>query len=560
VTKVRFEELAPREYEEMVSVLLSREWQTHRVDGSGGDGGQDCYFSDDDGTDAYELKSFTGRMTQSRRRQVKRSLARAMEREPRSWTLVAPIDPTPSEQAWFDSLQASVSSRLDWKGWTWLEEKLAQYPDVTRSFSGATEPSTKFEEITDPDRIHTREDFARALNELKRHSGMSIKGVAQRADISSSTVSAYFSGRHLPGTEHALQDILLAAFKIHDLKQHERWLAALRRVRPLPVRHLAELAETAVNVQKKDRIYEGFRFEEELHEGLSYGQKGDQANLLFRVYIPSERLYAAEAQRLLSLFREWLTTARGRGVRQDGYQTASGTMYEFFADASVIQSDQRELFDSFSDFLTLCSEDPSAAADLLVATGLGRASSDDLVAKSGREVHRLQVDLRHERERRMLTIRQNLEQQLLENGLDLRALPTSHINAVIESLVPEPSAPESLMLLAAPWTARPTTSVTVIQNQQIIKAMEGTIIQSIQGTVNLGLQAKEVLTFIERYGGQEAAALESAVLELEDVAAPPAERSAAKHRLKQFLGLIRGTVRDVGVDLLAKYLESKTGL
>lgn len=123
----------------MVSVLLSRELQTHRVDGSGGDGGRDCYFSDDDGTDAYELKSFTGRMTQNRRPQVKRSLARAMERAPRSWTLVVPIDATPSEQAWFDSLQAGVTARLDWKDKTWLEESLAQYPDITRYFAGAAE-------------------------------------------------------------------------------------------------------------------------------------------------------------------------------------------------------------------------------------------------------------------------------------------------------------------------------------------------------------------------------------------------------------------------------------
>ena len=121
------------------SVLLSRELQTHRVDGSGGDGGRDCYFSDDDGTDAYELKSFTGRMTQSRRRQVKRSLARAMEQAPRSWTLVVPIDATPPEQAWFDSLQAGVSARLDWKDKTWLEQRLAQYPDITRYFAGAAE-------------------------------------------------------------------------------------------------------------------------------------------------------------------------------------------------------------------------------------------------------------------------------------------------------------------------------------------------------------------------------------------------------------------------------------
>jgi hypothetical protein len=62
-------------------------------------------------------------MTQSRRRQVKRSLARALDRAPRSWTLVVPIDATPPEQAWSDSLQAVASARLDWKDKAWLEEK-----------------------------------------------------------------------------------------------------------------------------------------------------------------------------------------------------------------------------------------------------------------------------------------------------------------------------------------------------------------------------------------------------------------------------------------------------
>ena len=89
-----------------MSVLLSRLRQARRVDGSGGDEGRDCYFTDEHGTDAFELKSFTGRMTPARRRQVKKSLARAMQKSPRTWTLVVPIDPTPGEQTWFDSLGA----------------------------------------------------------------------------------------------------------------------------------------------------------------------------------------------------------------------------------------------------------------------------------------------------------------------------------------------------------------------------------------------------------------------------------------------------------------------
>ena len=55
VPEVDLERLAPGKYEDMVAVLLSRLRQAHRVDGSGGDEGRHCYFTDEDGTDAYEL-------------------------------------------------------------------------------------------------------------------------------------------------------------------------------------------------------------------------------------------------------------------------------------------------------------------------------------------------------------------------------------------------------------------------------------------------------------------------------------------------------------------------
>ena len=99
----------------------------------------------------------------------------------------------------------------------------------------------------------------------------------------------------------------------------------------------------------------------------------DQPNLLFRVYVPADRLYAAEANKLLSLFRDWLITTNVSGVRQAGYRTASGEMYEFFAESLLTQSDLGERFDDFSNFLVLCASDPSAAAKLLAQRGIGPA-------------------------------------------------------------------------------------------------------------------------------------------------------------------------------------------
>jgi anti-anti-sigma factor len=282
--------------------------------------------------------------------------------------------------------------------------------------------------------------------------------------------------------------------------------------------------------------------------------------LLFRMYIPAERMYAAEACRLIGLFRNWLTTTCKHGIRQSGYQTASGEMFEFYADASLAELELPEQFSRFSSFLALCADDEEAALDLLTATNLSDSIRSDLVHRFGREVRRLQVDLRHERERRILTLRQSLEQEFVANDADFPQLPGDQIGVLLERFVPGPSASQSLALLAGPASPVQAGSLTVNINPQIVNAMESTIIQNIQGVVNLGPQAKELLALIDRFGGAEAASLQSDVHELEDDDAPSASRSAARRRLKKFLGDLAGTVNEVGLSLLEKYLEMKLGL
>lgn len=294
--------------------------------------------------------------------------------------------------------------------------------------------------------------------------------------------------------------------------------------------------------------------------GHTASDNQDQPDLLLRVYIPSERLYADEANKMMSLFRDWLAVTRGHGIRQTGYRTSSGEMYEFFAEAAGTEPDLNKQFDIFSNFLMLCSENPSAAIDALTATKVQRGSSTDIVARFGREVRRLLVDLRHERESRILTLRHNLEEILLEEDVELRDMPSSEIDAFLESLVPRPYAQTPLALLGSSWAYKQAPAVTLNINQQVIRAMESTIIQNVQGTVHLGPEAKDILALIDRFGASEAIALKSAVHEVEDPDAPRADRSAAKVKLKQFLRKLSGAVEEVALNVLEKYLESKAGI
>ena len=289
----------------------------------------------------------------------------------------------------------------------------------------------------------------------------------------------------------------------------------------------------------------------------------DESNLLLRLYIPSQRLYAPEADRVLSLFRDWIMVAHGHGIRQSGYRTAAGQMYEFFVDGSIKRADFRRDFDEFSNFLTVCSTDTSLAAEKLAQMGFGRAASTDFVTRFGREVRRLQVDLAHERERRVLAIRHDLEEELVDSGIELGLVPSAQINALIERLVPGSSAVDSFALLAASQSGRsvqPIPALALNFNQQYINAFESTIIQNVQGVIHLSADAKKFLSLIDRFGGEETPSLKAAVHELEDPDARPSDRTAAKRRLRRFLGQVAGAAHDVGLDLLEKYLESKMGL
>ena len=136
--QIRWDEVGRQRYEDMVSVLLSRLYpDAQRIDGSGGDGGRDVQIvhgQDNQIVHAFELKSFTGRVNKTRRRQVIRSLKRAAGLEPSRWTLVVPIDPTPDEDKWFRRLGKDYCFPIPWLGKTWLDEKMSAFPDIRRYF------------------------------------------------------------------------------------------------------------------------------------------------------------------------------------------------------------------------------------------------------------------------------------------------------------------------------------------------------------------------------------------------------------------------------------------
>jgi predicted nucleotidyltransferase len=202
VAEVRWSDLSPAQYEQMVGVLISTLYPAaQKIDGAGGDGGIDIGLQTPNGLVIWELKSFVGRLASGRRRQIERSLTRALERRPIEWNLVVPVNPTPAEKKWFDDLKAE-GVQLNWYGLSWLDAQMSKHPQIARYFlwNGETEAIQLLRELHQeqaalaggvPDALRRLEALAGQLNELDPYYRFSISTVGGKPQLS---VHPRFSG------------------------------------------------------------------------------------------------------------------------------------------------------------------------------------------------------------------------------------------------------------------------------------------------------------------------------------------------------------------------------
>jgi hypothetical protein len=283
-----------------------------------------------------------------------------------------------------------------------------------------------------------------------------------------------------------------------------------------------------------------------------------EKNLIFRIYVPSERMWANEAEKLLQLFREYLQKVSGLNVRHDQHRTNQGVVYEFFGGDSLASGSLPEAFDKFSSFMDMCASNPEHAKDLLASANLNKVEVFNLVERYSKEARRLHVDIKQERERKLLAIRHSLESDLAEH------VRTEHdwniINRVIEGSVP----PVSGVLSAFAIDRRPLPeaykNLTINISPQIIDTVHGVVAQQIFGNQYLGPDALQLLEIIEQYAGANKTSLASAVHELSDGSASSEDRITAKQRLKGFLFSVAGKIGDVAAGVLQSYIEGQVGL
>lgn len=284
-------------------------------------------------------------------------------------------------------------------------------------------------------------------------------------------------------------------------------------------------------------------------------------HLLFRVYVPAGRLWAREIDRLLQLFREYLETTGRKGVRLEQIRTDRGIAYEFHGDEFAEPSSLSVEFQDFSRLLDFCLSDPQQAAAMLQAKSVDADQIAEILTRYSKEARRLQTDLRHDRERKLLSIRQRLESELAE------ALP-SHVSwdtigKIVESALPEASnmsVAYSVDQKASRLVGEGIKGQTIINvSQQFIETVSGIVAQEIHGDAELNKNDIDLLSLIKKYADQQSVELASSVHTLSDQDVAKASRLASAQKLKAFLYGVSSHIGQAAVTVLERYIEKKLG-
>jgi hypothetical protein len=107
------------------------------IDGSGGDDGRDIRWDSPDGLVIFEVKSYTERLGNPQKRGIKHSLKKASRHKPICWVLILPLEPSPSEEKWFDNLRRDFAPiELEWRGLDWLNAEFAKRESFIRYIEG----------------------------------------------------------------------------------------------------------------------------------------------------------------------------------------------------------------------------------------------------------------------------------------------------------------------------------------------------------------------------------------------------------------------------------------
>lgn len=391
-------------------------------------------------------------------------------------------------------------------------------------------------------------------------------------DFKVSAVLGKLSGRVLSLLAHAdYADVREGLFKeigavpnqvfiFEDLVQGKRTDQIRAEIDPYP---LQEELGAAINFLRENNVeITPFRTNAEVTViAESFLDELDR-NLIFRLYVPSGRLWSAEADKFLQLFQDYVARVDRLAIRLDQKRTDYGVIYEFHGEVPPGEATLAAEFQDFSNLMDLCAKDSNAAANILKAKNLNAREVTNILDRYSKEVRRLQLDIKHDAESKIISIRHRLESELIE----LAPTPeewdamASAVNAIVPSFsVALPNPSRSLSVMSEGLHAA-RSHITYNFRPQFVNTMNGVIAEEIHGNQHFEPEHHQLLNLIREHGGAQVKQLETAVYEVADKGVDQVDQMRAKQRIKAFLMAAGKKTGDMAFSVLQKYIEGQIGV
>lgn len=314
----------------------------------------------------------------------------------------------------------------------------------------------------------------------------------------------------------------------------------LKRVLKLIKRINVEL--TALPYEKIiDIEISGQNFIENIAEGL-----------LFRIYVPKDRIWSNEFDKFITLFRDYASNIANEELKITQNRTDLGIICSLYSiNKDISESEINDLYKEFTAFMDLCSSNPTEAQKLIDKLDISEPKKQSILKKYIKESQRLLLDIKQEREIKIISIKHRFQNELQEYELS---------KDVIEYI--ENSVPSSELTKHLTFGNQTIQNQTIIINPQIISKVDGIVVNELNGHINFSPEEQELNKLIEKYTSSlsEATELLTSLYELKDNASSKEKKRGAWQKLYGFLGKVGDKVGDVGVALLTKYLEEKMGV
>lgn len=259
-----------------------------------------------------------------------------------------------------------------------------------------------------------------------------------------------------------------------------------------------------------------------------------ERGVLLRLYVPNNRYQADQLASLLRLLESYLRDVESISFAIDTRKTAHGTVYVFSSQGGFGGPDEfGAAITRFENFMQVCENDPTAARQMLACSELDAPEVEAVVIKFSKEFRRLKVDIKHEYERKVLSLRQRMESELIDGSVTFTPLASPSLLGLVNNS-------------------------GVIQINVTDNSVSSRIETLVNGDIHYAEQDRELMSlFVKFLDTFEAVSMKTSLEELKDESSPPAARTTAKQKIVGFLYGVASKVGDAAVKSLAAYVEGK---